>query len=480
MRKGFLASVAALAAGAGVAFGQDRNGGTDPSTVAPAAAKVDPAVQQAKWNPLYAQGVDTQANAGALHQGCCDPDAYRGILGNIGHGNGGCGPQGCGAGGCGQGHGLFDSWKCGDGSMQIHKAAGGPDCFYFDLDLLYLYGKSMAVSAPVLTAGPIGSLGRPGVDQGVTVLFGDRNVDFGPQASLRLSMGAWDECRRWGIEAVAMLTEQKAEVDQFNGPVNGRTVLARPFLNALFDPPIADSIVVASPPDFGGSAGVYTNSRFGSVELNLMRNWAYYDKFKLKTLVGFRWGVLNEQLRIDTNTVVPLPDPSTFDITDSFSTRNNFYGGQIGFNAEFRHNRWFTDVTAKLAGGLMHEKLNAAGATSRTVGGVFTRVPFGAYVLEPNSGEFTEKEFAFMPEGSIKFGYQWTQRVSTFIGYDALYINRVIRPGEQVNPNLNPTLLPISAAFNPQFPFGPAQPAARFDTSDYWLQGVQFGVAIRY
>lgn len=469
MKKRMLASVAALAAGVGVAWGQGQGQAVaDPAAVAiPGVATPGAVIPTAGHEALYLQGGPEDPYAAYRNYG-----PYAG--GDPGRG---CGPHGCGRGdGCG--HGWF---ACGDGSQQIHKAAGGPDCFYFDLELLYLYGRSMPTATPLLAAGPIGSTGRPGVEDGVRVLFGDSNVNFGPQASLRGTMGIWDKNRCWGIETVGFLTEQRAEVNQFQGPITGRTVLARPNFNVLTGVP--DSVLISSPPQFGGSAGTYTNSRAGGVELNLLRNWAYYDKFKFNTLAGFRWFSLNEQMRVDstsTLTDVNPADPPIADITDLIVTRNNFYGFNFGFQSELRWNRWFVDQTAKIGVGFTHQQIETSGQTRVQVGPDTRTDPYGAYILEPNSGNFSDNEFAILPEYNIKLGYQWTQRFSTFIGYDVIYISSVARPGEQFNPNINPTLLPISQNYNPQFPFGPPQPSMPFDKSEYWLQGFQFGMSLRY
>jgi hypothetical protein len=45
---------------------------------------------------------------------------------------------------------------------------------------------------------------------------------------------------------------------------------------------------------------------------------------------------------------------------------------------------------------------------------------------------------------------------------------------------VNPTLLPVSNVFNPQFPFGPPQPSLKFEKSDFFMQGFQFGLTFRY
>jgi Putative beta barrel porin-7 (BBP7) len=465
MKQRMLASVAALAASAGLAWGQAQSNA--PSAVDPAAVPI-PGV-------LPPGGVIPVIGSEALYYQGGPPDD------GMQRRSGGDGCGGCNKGWCGFRSGCGNWCQCGDGSQQIHKAAGGPDCFYYDIEYVSLYFRSMPVAAPMLSAGPIGSSARPGVEDGVTVLFGGQNVDLSPHATLRQTMGFWGQDRCWGMEVSAFLTEQKAEVDHFEGPINGRTVLARPNINALTGVP--DSVLISSPPLFGGSAGVYTNTRSGGAELNFLKSCAYYDKFKFNLLGGFRWMVVNEQLRVDSHSVLTdqnPPDPPVRDITDNFTTRNNFYGLQAGFQTEWRHNRCFVDATFKVAGGFTHEKLDIHGSTRFVDGGIENIVPFGVFALEPNSGSFSSKKPSYLPEGIIKVGYQWTQRLSTYVGYDGMYLSNLVRPGNQVNPVINPTLLPISQAYNPQFPFGPPQPALLFSKSDFYMQGLMFGLSYRY
>jgi len=473
MRKRFLASVAALVGGAGLAFGQAPAGvaPADPAAV-PIAAVPPPGgvMPVAGFLPDFSQH---GKEALYLHSGAAPGADF----------------------GAGAQHGRYFPWclHCGDcagdkcgfacapEAKQAFRASGGPDCFYFDLEWMLMYFRAMPIAAPMISAGPIGSAARPGVDDGARVLFGQQNVDFGPMNTLKLTMGLWDSDRICGIEASAFLTEQRAEVNQFFGPIDGRTVLARPVTNVLNGVP--ESILISSPPGFGGSAGTYTASRAGGAELNFLRNWCYYDRIKFNTLFGVRWMALNEQLRVDSNSVltdVDPADPPIRDISDSFTTRNNFYGLNFGFRSEFRKGRWFTDMTAKVALGFTHEKLNQSGFTRFVDQGIETVIPYGAYVLEPNSGRFSEKDLSALPEFNIKFGYQWSQRISTYIGYDIMYLSNVVRPGDQVNPNINPTLLPISNVYNPQFPFGPPEPALLFKTTDFTMQGLTLGLSIRY
>jgi hypothetical protein len=85
-----------------------------------------------------------------------------------------------------------------------------------------------------------------------------------------------------------------------------------------------------------------------------------------------------------------------------------------------------------------------------------------------------------VPEVGLNIGYQITSWASVFVGYTFLYTNNVARPGNQINPNINPTQ---STSFTedpaPQRQ-GPAQPSCRVNSSDCWAQGGNVGVSFRF
>src|SRR5205085_12407788 len=135
------------------------------------------------------------------------------------------------------------------------------------------------------------------------------------------------------------------------------------------------------------------------------------------------------------------------------------------------------DMIGKLAAGNMNEREVVSGFTTRTITGITTTVPGGLLALGSNIGTQTKNEFAYVPEGTIKVGYQWTQRISTYIGANGLYISKVIRPGEQIDPVVNPTYVPVSNIFGGAA--GPVRPQARFESSDFFAIGGTFGLSIR-
>jgi hypothetical protein len=78
----------------------------------------------------------------------------------------------------------------------------------------------------------------------------------------------------------------------------------------------------------------------------------------------------------------------------------------------------------------------------------------------------------------INVGYQLTEHLRAFVGYSFLYWTHVARPGDQIDRAVNPTQLPLSTTA-PQLT-GPARPAPVLRDTDFWAQGISFGVEFRY
>jgi hypothetical protein len=105
--------------------------------------------------------------------------------------------------------------------------------------------------------------------------------------------------------------------------------------------------------------------------------------------------------------------------------------------------------------------------------------PGGLYSQPSNLGRITHDQFGVIPELQAKINYQIFPNTYLFAAYNFLYWNQVVRPGNQINPNLN---LSQSAVFGGTGGVlaGPSQPAPSFSRSDFWAQGVSIGIEFRY
>src|SRR5206468_4292493 len=102
----------------------------------------------------------------------------------------------------------------------------------------------------------------------------------------------------------------------------------------------------------------------------------------------------------------------------------------------------------------------------------------GVFAERSNIGRFSRDVFAVVPEVQFQVGYSLTEHVRPFVGYNFLYLSDALRPGAQIERNINPTqnimFVPPGALV------GPAAPLPAFHSSDFWAQGVNFGIEFRY
>src|SRR5262249_15763054 len=99
----------------------------------------------------------------------------------------------------------------------------------------------------------------------------------------------------------------------------------------------------------------------------------------------------------------------------------------------------------------------------------------GLLALSSNIGHHSSDAFAVIPEFGLNVGYQVTQHVRLTAGYNFLLLNDFWRAGNQIDLNVNPNLIPPSTPTA-----GPARPPFFGNESDFWVQGVQFGLEFRF
>ena len=83
-----------------------------------------------------------------------------------------------------------------------------------------------------------------------------------------------------------------------------------------------------------------------------------------------------------------------------------------------------------------------------------------------------------VPEVKVQVGYDVTNNIRVFAGYDFLYVSDVVRPGNQIDPRVN--FSQQAAPVGGGALVGPALPAAQFNHTDFWAHGVNVGLQFRY
>jgi hypothetical protein len=97
---------------------------------------------------------------------------------------------------------------------------------------------------------------------------------------------------------------------------------------------------------------------------------------------------------------------------------------------------------------------------------------------QSNIGEQSNTEFAAVPEFGVTFGYQVTCNVRATVGYTFIYWPNVVRPGDQIDTRLNLSQFPTTAG--PGTLVGEAAPGRSFNDTNFWVQGLNFGLEFRF
>jgi hypothetical protein len=368
-------------------------------------------------------------------------------------------------------------------------SADGTGRLVWNAEYLLWWVRNGPVPAPLLTTGSLndphpGAAGMPGT----RILYGDPGIDYKGHSGGRLTGDWWlDDEQRLGVEGAGFVTETHTVHFALDSDHGGSPVVARPFLNEATGLP--DAQVVTAPATFLGGIDVFSDSRFWGAEANLLVGLAREDGMRADFLAGFRYLTLAENIRISQSSTllalgqagffgVPVPAPDIVSITDRLNTSNEFYGGQVGLRGEYRRGRWFVDVVGKAAIGSNYETYRIFGKTQQTDSNRVTLTgPGGLYALASNSGVSHIDRFAFAPELGLSVGFQVTSSIRFHVGYSFLYWDAVARPGDELNPRIDPRQVPSSVTFQST----PAiQPARLMGQSDYWAQGLTCGVEFRF
>ncbi len=376
-----------------------------------------------------------------------------------------CWPLGCGLGG-GPLLGAFSFDGC--ASRQY---------FWFSAEYL-LWNISRDHVVPLLTTAPPGTpqSANPGaLDQPDTsVVYGSDQLANPTRSGGRFTFGFWlPKLECWGAEVSYFFLGQRDS--NFFIRSDGDPILARPFVDASVGKltsglPVAN--LLAFPGVTRGAFIANSTSFLWGIEGNARRKLMCCPGGWVDGLVGYRHLRFNESLDVFDVEISNAGD--VLAPQDRFATRNNFDGGQIGIEGQYNlWRRWSVGGFCKVALGNVHQVLSISGFMPNT-----GPPPGGFLALASNTtgSPFKNDRFGVLPEVGLKVGWNPTEHLQFFVGYDFLYLSSVIRVGEQVDGEINPDLFPGTG--NP--PNTPRQrPAVLFKTNDFWAHGVNIG-AIYY
>ncbi|HZU36528.1 MAG TPA: BBP7 family outer membrane beta-barrel protein [Gemmataceae bacterium] len=372
----------------------------------------------------------------------------------------------------------------GDMLPMMGPAANGgtddPSRFWLNSEYLLWWVRGQNLP-PLVTTSPAGTpqalaglLGQPTT----TVLYGNSRVNDDSRSGFRFTVGSWLDCdHHWAIGAEYFMLENEAT--HFHADSTGTPILARPFFDVLAGAPARE--LIAFPGVASGNVNVGTSMQLLGAGVFLEGNLCCGCGYRVDGIVGYRYLQLKEGLGIDenvTSTAVGFNVPpvgTTFNVLDQFNTENEFNGVDLGLLSHWERGRLSLNLLTKVALGDTEREVNINGRTIIAVPGVPPQTFSGGLLaLGTNIGNHRSNTFSVVPELRIDVGYQITEHLRAFIGYDFLYWTDVARPGDQVNLNINTNNIP------PVIPGGPAQPAFQLHESSFWAQGINFGLGIRF
>jgi hypothetical protein len=327
----------------------------------------------------------------------------------------------------------------------------GPIC-WGSADYLFFFLKPASVPPPLTVNGvaPIGGIaGAPG-----TFLLASSDTDYGTFAGLRVIVGGWlNKYKDVGAEASGFVLENRVVHASLTPVVNLPPGLAVPPL---------------------GSVTTRENARLWGGGFDGLFRLTATRRYSVDALAGFRFLSLEEGLSVTTMTPpTPAGLPLFIGTNDRFSTQNRFYGGDVGLRLGYNCGPFFATLTGRVSLGSVHEAV-AVDSTRTVLGPAAAPIvlPGGFLAGTGNNGRYTRDEFAVMPEVGLKAGVKLTSHVLVTGGYDFLYLSRVVRPGDQLDPaGIAARLTGAPAAASTGVPF---------TRTDFYAHGASVGLTLTY
>ncbi len=382
--------------------------------------------------------------------------------------------------------------------VTVSNAYGLPGRIWGSAEYLLWWADGMDLP-PLVTTSPNGTpreqagvLGAPGT----LVLYGNENVLNSVQHGLRLKAGFWfDPDNRYGIQGEYFGLQNYSDRFAASGDANGLPILARPFFNVnprdpltnAFDPPAReDSELIAFPNLVTGNIGVDVSTRLESGALAL-RTMLACDTHcnsqgtgfsRTDMILGYRYLRLKDKLRI-ANRVDSLDRqfPVSFEVYDQFETSNKFHGLDLGLAWQAGWQRWTVDMLLKTAIGSVSQNVSIQGGTTITEPNLPPVAHTGGLLALPtNIGSYSRQRFAVVPEFGANARFAIMRQLHATIGYSLIYMGSVVRPGDQIDRDVNPDqlpppIVPMAGALRPEF---------SFQESSYWVHGLSFGIEGRW
>jgi hypothetical protein len=352
------------------------------------------------------------------------------------------------------------------------------------VDYLLWWARRGSIPEPLVTTASAGGLGSLAEPDTVVLFGGGSTVGRAMFSGFRVFAGLPLGDGPWMLEGNYFFLGERGTGFTAASNAAGDPRIARPFINELTGNEI--SLSSAVPGAIAGSINVNSSSRLFGWEINLARSSSNRN---VDWLVGFRALDLRDVTAIHENFApigfgaVPFGGGvfgpgSVVNTFDNFTATSRFWGPQIGARAVWRSGRYSLDIVGKLAIGASDMRVDIDGSSTLTNAAGQTTLPGGVLAVGTNIGSHSSTRFAIVPEVGINLGVKLTDRLSARVGYNFLYLSQVARSGEQFDRTVADTLIPTGVFFGPTGT--ETRPRGQVNATDYWAQGLNFGLLFTY
>lgn len=380
--------------------------------------------------------------------------------------------------------------------------------------------KEDHLSTPLLTSGsfldPIpGAIGQPGTK----VLLGEEGFSSRWRNGFQIGAGTrLFDMNNIGIEADYILLPKVAKQQSFKTSGEpGSANIAVPIFDVtglwgLNGVPGETIFILPGPflnePGFSGKFRLRVSSFFQGAELNATFGVLSCCEFQVDGIFGFKWIQLEESLRFKGDTESVFTGPLSFyNFKDHFKTLNNFFGGQLGLRARYCFQNWHLFGSLRVALGVNNQEVEIQGVTHTSDGNLFYAtknsaelfIPGGIFAQPTNHGSHNRQELSTIVETSLKGCYNICSQWELSVGYTFLWVNNMVRPGNQLDRKINPTTTALAGASRETLgvgpdtpvpfggdaqaapnPSGPKDPKVLIKKTNFWLQGLTLGLTYKF
>jgi hypothetical protein len=365
-------------------------------------------------------------------------------------------------------------------TVDLPPAAAPAPGFYVGADFLLFWFKPICLNVPVVSVGNPAAAVPGAVNQpGTQIAVGGSppyKFEFGATPGVEAKLGWLSADGGFGVETSGFFMATASARQGFVAAPNGAPASYLPYLAPDNS---QQALPFTVPGSVTGSSIAVGSTHLWGVESNLFLpvtvdrgGYSLYGAL----LLGARYLDLTDRDLID-NTLSLVGNPSAFAFgADSSITHNQFAGPQMGAALGLAWGRWSVQYTTKLAAGITHQERSIQGSPLMATSDLSPLlVPGPLIALPSNIGRESANRVTLVPEVGLKARLALTAWCSLSLGYRLIYWDKVLCPGDQMDPLVNITQLPFHGPMT-----GPRDPSPQFVHTDFFAQGIDAGILFRF